>query len=94
METVDRGHRPHAMRAGWPPHRTLSIWLLLGGVLRDATGAWSAAVFLDAGLIACAVLLLVFVRESAKSRVLNRERAPDTERRLGPRVQPSRRTAV
>ena len=27
----------------------------VSGVLRDATGAWSAAVFLDAGLIACAV---------------------------------------
>lgn len=66
----------------------------VSGVLRDATGAWLAAVFLDAGLIACAVLLFLFVRESAKSRVLNRARAPETESRLGPRVQPSRRTAV
>jgi hypothetical protein len=63
-------------------------------VLRDATGAWSAAVFLDAGLIACAVLLFLFVRESAKSQVLNRRQAPETESRLGPRVRPSQRTAV
>jgi MFS transporter, ACS family, D-galactonate transporter len=67
----------------------------VSGVLRDATGAWSAAVFLDAGLIACAVLLIVFVRERAHSRVLRRaERRRDTESRLGPRIQPSRRTAV
>jgi MFS transporter, ACS family, D-galactonate transporter len=66
----------------------------VSGVLRDATGAWSAAVFLDAGLIACAVLLLFFVREAATSRVLGREPAREAESRLGPRVQPSRRTAV
>ena len=45
----------------------------VSGALRDATGAWSAAVFVDACLIACAVLLLLFVREAAKSRVLARE---------------------
>jgi hypothetical protein len=33
-------------------------------------------VFLDAGLIACAVLLLLFVREGAKSRVLRCEEEP------------------
>jgi MFS transporter, ACS family, D-galactonate transporter len=48
----------------------------VSGTLRDATGEWSAAVFLDAGLIACAVLLLLCVREAAKSRVLARE-GPD-----------------
>jgi ACS family D-galactonate transporter-like MFS transporter len=66
----------------------------VSGVLRDATGAWSAAVFLDAGLIACAVLLFLFVREAAPSQVLGRGEAPDAESRLGPRVQPSQRTAV
>jgi MFS family permease len=36
----------------------------VSGALRDATGGWEAAIFLDAGLIACAVLLFCFVRES------------------------------
>ena len=63
-------------------------------MLRDATGAWSAAVFLDAGLIAGAVLLFLFVREASTSQVLGRGQAPETESRLGPRIQPSRRTAV
>jgi len=66
----------------------------ISGVLRDATGAWSAAVFLDAGLIACAVVLFLFVRERAHSQVLGRRQAPDRESRLGPRIQPSRRTTV
>jgi sugar phosphate permease len=54
----------------------------VSGALRDATGGWSAAVFLDAGLIACAVVLLLFVREAASSRVLRSgrfERAPAGE---------------
>src|SRR4051795_11567493 len=42
----------------------------VSGALRDATGAWSAAVFLDAGLIAIAVLLLMFVREAQRSELL------------------------
>jgi MFS family permease len=42
----------------------------VSGALRDATGGWSAAVFLDAGLIAGAVLLFLFVREASSSRVL------------------------
>jgi MFS transporter, ACS family, D-galactonate transporter len=66
----------------------------VSGVLRDATGAWSAAVFLDAGLIAGAVVLFLFVRESAHSRVLRGEERRDTESRLGPRIQPSQRTTV
>ena len=66
----------------------------VSGVLRDATGAWSAAVFLDAGLIACAVVLFLFVRERAHSQVLGRRQAPDRESRLGPRIQPTRRTTV
>ena len=82
LETVAK-HRPVDL-----PQEAVS------GVLRDATGAWSAAVFLDAGLIACAVVLFLFVREAAKSRVLGRAEARDTESRLGPRVRPSQRTAV
>jgi MFS family permease len=67
----------------------------VSGVLRDATGAWTTAVFLDAGLIACAAVLLLFVREASTSRVLARQRAaPETESRFGPRIQPSRRTTV
>jgi nitrate/nitrite transporter NarK len=69
----------------------------VSGVLRDATGAWTAAVFLDAGLIACAFVLLMFVREAASSRVLGRggdAATAEAESRLGPRVQPSQRTAV
>jgi ACS family D-galactonate transporter-like MFS transporter len=46
----------------------------VSGALRDATGGWEAAIFLDAGLIACAALLLLFVRERSKSRVLRAER--------------------
>jgi hypothetical protein len=34
------------------------------------------------------------VREAATSQVLGRREMPDTESRLGPRVQPSKRTAV
>jgi MFS transporter, ACS family, D-galactonate transporter len=48
----------------------------VSGALRDATGGWSAAVFVDAGLIACAVLLFLFVREAARSRVLRGEEEP------------------
>jgi MFS family permease len=42
----------------------------VSGTLRDATGSWDAAIFLDAGLIACAVLLFCFVRERSSSSVL------------------------
>jgi MFS transporter, ACS family, D-galactonate transporter len=55
----------------------------VSGALRDSTGEWSAAVFLDAGLIACAVLLLLCVRERAKSRVLGRE-GPDAGQARAP----------
>ncbi|MGZ8632924.1 MAG: hypothetical protein ACXWZZ_03590 [Solirubrobacteraceae bacterium] len=63
-------------------------------MLRDASGAWSAAVFLDAGLIARAVLLFLFVREHAHSQVRGRRQGPGHESRRGPRVQPSRRKTV
>jgi MFS family permease len=36
----------------------------VSGALRDATGAWTAAVFVDAGLIAIAMVLLALVREA------------------------------
>src|SRR4051794_20083673 len=42
----------------------------ISGTLRDATGAWTAAVFLDAGLIALAVVMFVLVREAAPEDVL------------------------
>ena len=42
----------------------------VSGALRDATGGWTAAVFLDAGLIAGAVILFLFVREAARSELL------------------------
>ena len=42
----------------------------VSGALRDATGGWEAAIFLDAGLIAIAVVLFMFVREASASRVL------------------------
>jgi hypothetical protein len=40
------------------------------------------------------VILFLFVREAAPSQVLGRGKTPETESRLGPRVQPSQRTAV
>ena len=53
------------------------MWLL-------ATLLFGASTLLDAGLIACAVLLLFFVREQAKSRVLARQRrAAPRPARLG-----------
>jgi MFS family permease len=39
----------------------------ISGVLRDATGDWTAAVFLDAGLILGSFLLLCFVREKRQA---------------------------
>jgi MFS family permease len=44
----------------------------IAGTLRDATGGWSAAVFLDAGLIAAAAILLACVREASREDVLGR----------------------
>jgi ACS family D-galactonate transporter-like MFS transporter len=38
----------------------------VSGALRDETGGWSAAVFVDAGLVAAAIVLFLFVRESAR----------------------------
>src|SRR3954453_8757089 len=38
----------------------------VSSALRDATGGWSAAIFVDAGLIAAAIVLFLFVRESAR----------------------------
>lgn len=43
----------------------------VSGALRDATGSWNAAIFLDAGLIAIAALLLCLVRERASSRLFD-----------------------
>src|SRR6478735_9370666 len=41
----------------------------VSGALRDATGGWSAAIFLDAGLILGAIVLFLFVREAARAEV-------------------------
>jgi MFS transporter, ACS family, D-galactonate transporter len=46
----------------------------VAGTLRDATGNWTAAVYLDAGLIAIAAVLFMFVRESEKSHLLRERR--------------------
>jgi MFS family permease len=46
----------------------------VAGTLRDATGNWTAAVYLDAGLIAVAALLLLCVREQSRSYVLRERR--------------------
>src|SRR3954466_6114947 len=58
----------------------------VSGALRDATGGWSAAVFLDAGLIFAAIPLLVCVREASRT-----ERGDGT---AGNRFQRSRQTAT
>jgi MFS family permease len=58
----------------------------VAGALRDATGGWTAAIFLDAGLIACAVLLFVFVREASSSQVLRSGRFDRTRVTEGVRV--------
>src|SRR4029079_12622145 len=39
----------------------------VSGALRDATGGWSAAVFVDAALIGGAVILFLLVREATGS---------------------------
>jgi MFS-type transporter involved in bile tolerance (Atg22 family) len=39
----------------------------ISGALRDATGDWTAAVMLDAGIILASIVLLLFVRESKES---------------------------
>ena len=41
----------------------------ISGVLRDSTGDWTAAVFLDAGLILASFVLLCFVREKRQASV-------------------------
>jgi len=58
----------------------------VSGALRDATGGWEAAIFLDAGLIACAVVLFLFVREASSSQVLRSGRFDRTGVTEGVRV--------
>ena len=58
----------------------------ISGALRDATGGWSTAIFVDAALIGGAVLLFLFVREAARSDVLGGEDGPAGRFR---RTQPS-----
>jgi MFS transporter, ACS family, D-galactonate transporter len=52
----------------------------VSGALRDATGAWQAAIFLDAGLIAIAVVLFLLVQERRSSQVLGTGEAAGGER--------------
>jgi ACS family D-galactonate transporter-like MFS transporter len=64
----------------------------VSGALRDATDSWNAAIFLDAGLIACAVVLFCFVRERAPSEILGAtgdHRAGRFSRRAATRAAPS-----
>jgi MFS family permease len=44
METVETGQQRHAVRAGWPPHRTLWFWLLLGWTVSAADRALTGPV--------------------------------------------------
>ena len=41
----------------------------ISGVLRDATGGWGPALYLDAGIILASFVLLMFVREPRTERV-------------------------
>ena len=96
------------MRGGWAPHHTPWFWLLLGSTVSAADRALTGPVVTwmigDHGssgrhpearrLGPGSSALFLFVRETAKSQVLGRREAQDTESRLGPRVQPSQRTTV
>jgi MFS transporter, ACS family, D-galactonate transporter len=44
MQTLDKGPQRRAMRAGWPPHRTLWFWLLLGWTVSAADRALTGPV--------------------------------------------------
>jgi MFS family permease len=52
----------------------------VSGALRDATGGWEAALWLDTGLIAIAAVLFLFVRERRSSRLLRGEESAPSER--------------
>jgi MFS transporter, ACS family, D-galactonate transporter len=54
----------------------------ISGVLRDVTGAWSAAVMLDAGIVLVGFVLLLLVRESR--RPASEERPSEVAQDLGP----------
>ncbi len=55
----------------------------LSGVLRDATGSWGAALYLDAGIILASFVVLLFVREPRVERV---EPAPAQDQAEGESV--------
>jgi MFS family permease len=59
----------------------------ISGALRDATGGWEAAIFLDAGLIACAAVLLWCVREASSSQILRSGRFDRAPVKAGVRVR-------
>jgi len=74
----------HALTADLVPSAAylgaaFGLWNLIGemgavlspaisGTLRDATGDWTAAVMLDAGIILISFVLLLFVREPGGER--------------------------
>ncbi len=53
---------------------------VVSGALRDATGSFNAAVYLDAGIILVAFVLLLFVREPGVTEAteVSQQRAPDS----------------
>src|SRR3954453_15169474 len=59
----------------------------VAGTLRDATGNWTAAGYLDAALIGIRAVLFVFIREREKSYLLN-------ERSEAPAVAPRERVGA
>ncbi len=53
---------------------------VVSGALRDATGSFNAAVYLDAGIILVAFVLLLFVREPGTDEAaeVSQKRPPDS----------------
>jgi ACS family D-galactonate transporter-like MFS transporter len=60
------------------------------GAIRDATGGWSTAVFLDAGIIGCSFLLRCFVRERRSSSLFRGDRAEPAREPAGRFSRPTR----
>jgi ACS family D-galactonate transporter-like MFS transporter len=44
MQTLNKGQRPRATRAVWPPHRTLWLWLMVGWTVSAADRALTGPV--------------------------------------------------
>ena len=52
----------------------------VSGALRDATGEWTTAVYLDAAIIAMSFVFVLFVRERQTSRAFTRVRSQPAAR--------------